>query len=90
MLFHDYVEKTQHLPAETVGRLTLALVRYSRGEMDAVKHLPSNEQHLFPIFAADVDRANAKYDEISAKRKAAGKAGGERTQQQRKYDDGLI
>lgn len=90
MLFHDFVEKTERLPRDVVGRLVIALVRYSRGEKNAIDSLPQNEQHLFPIFAAEVDRANAKYEEISAKRKAAGKAGGKRTQQQRRNEMELI
>lgn len=78
MVFHDWPEKTAHLSYESKGRLLEALVRYSRGDGDAEDYLQAPESFVYPVFAAEVNRANEKYEELSAKRRAAGKAGREK------------
>jgi len=84
MVFHDWPEKTAHLEDASKGRLIDALVRYSRGEADAQNNLQVPEVYLFPVFVAEIKRSEKRYEEISAKRAAAGKAGGEATQAKRR------
>lgn len=84
MVFHDWPEKTAHLEDASKGRLIDALVRYSRGEADAQNNLQVPEVYLFPVFVAEVKRSEKRYEEISKKRSAAGKAGGEATQAKRR------
>ena len=84
MVFHDWPEKTAHLEDASKGRLIDALVRYSRGESDAQNNLQVPEVYLFPVFVAEVKRSEKRYEEISKKRSAAGKAGGEATQAKRR------
>ena len=84
MVFHDWPEKTAHLEDAAKGRLIDALVRYSRGEADAQDNLKVPEVYLFPVFVAEIKRAEMRYAEISRKRSAAGKAGGEATQAKRR------
>lgn len=73
-IFHDFLEKTARLKDDEVGRLVKALIVYSRDGVE--QDLPGNEDFLFPVFKAQVDADNAAYEEISAKRKAAGSRGG--------------
>lgn len=73
-IFHDFLEKTARLKDDEVGRLVKALIVYSRDGVE--QDLPGNEDFLFPVFKAQVDADKAAYEEISAKRKAAGSRGG--------------
>ena len=73
MVFYDWPEKTAFLPDDAKGRLIEALVRYARGEDDVIKQLKPPEYYIFPTFVSEIRRADAKYEEVSQKRKAAGK-----------------
>lgn len=73
MVFYDWPEKTAFLPDDAKGRLIDALVRYARGEDDVISTLKPPEYYIFPAFVTEIKRADAKYEEVSEKRKAAGK-----------------
>ncbi len=75
-IWHDWPETTQYLTAAQKGALIDALVKYARGDADAVSSLKGAALALFPGFKRQIDQDKAAYDEISEKRRIAGASGG--------------
>lgn len=69
-MFFDWIEVTEELTDEEIGRLTKAIILYARGD-DYQDQLIGNERILFPSFRRQIDRAQG----LSAKRADAGRAG---------------
>lgn len=70
-MFFDWIEVTEELTDEEIGRLTKAIILYARGD-DYHDQLIGNERILFPSFRRQIDRAQG----LSAKRADAGRSGG--------------
>ncbi len=73
-VFVDLLDAIEPLADDERGRLFSAMLRY--GADGSTSELPGNERFLFPMIRAQLDRDRASYEDISAKRSAAGRLGG--------------
>ena len=72
-LYHDWVEITESLTYEEKGRMTDALIEYSRGG-DWQQLLTGNERHLFPLLRARIDRSVERYERACERREEINRA----------------
>ncbi len=72
-VFLDLYDAIEPLRDDERGRLFTAMLVYASG--GGVVDMPGNERFLFPMIRAQLDRDRASYEDISAKRSAAGKSG---------------
>ena len=70
---HDYIEELELLTDEQFGRICRALLRYSRDKEETT--LDGVERLVFPRVKLQEDRFQASYDEVTSKRREAGKNG---------------
>ena len=73
LLYQEYEEHFKLLTDEQKGQLIMALFAYNRGEK---VELDGILQMAFSFMKADIDRNNAKYNEIVEARREAGRKGG--------------
>lgn len=72
-LYHDWIEITGSLTHEEKGRMTDALIEYSRGG-DWQQLLTGNERHLFPLLRARIDRSVERYERACERREELNRA----------------
>ena len=80
-LYHSYLDAIQALDDAERGRLLTAMLEYTlTGDAG---NLRGNERFVFPIIKSQIDRDNAKYQEICKKNRENGKAGAKASNRQR-------
>lgn len=80
-LYHSYRDAIQALDDAERGRLLTAMLEYTlTGDAG---NLRGNERFVFPLIKSQIDRDNAKYQEICKKNRENGKAGAKASNRQR-------
>ena len=80
-LYHSYRDAIQALDDAERGRLLTAMLEYTlTGEAGDLR---GNERFVFPLIKSQIDRDNAKYQEICKKNRENGKAGAKASNRQR-------
>lgn len=75
LLYTNYDERLSKLSDEQYGKLMRAVMQYQRtGEVPVIEDITVSVS--FDFIKADLDRNNAKFEEICEKRREAGKKGG--------------
>lgn len=75
-VFADWTKATAKLKDAEKGRLIDAMVVYATTGEDHSDALSGNEQYLFPMFQASIDRDRQDLDDYIQKQSANGKKGG--------------
>lgn len=72
LLYYSYLDDLASFSDVEFGRLTRAMLLYARDGVETP--LKRKEQIIWPVLRANIDRANAHYDEVSRRRKEAAEA----------------
>lgn len=72
-IFYDWPTTTKKLTYEEKGRLIDAIICYASNQPF---ELIGNEDYIFPVFQAQIDRDKEKYNDVVQKRRVAGAIGG--------------
>lgn len=83
MLFLDWIEQTEALTDAEKGRLIDVLVKYFRGDGDWQARLKGNEQFVFPVFKAQLDRQKAQRE----KARESGRKGSQAKRSERQHNN---
>ena len=75
-VYADWTKATAKLKDAEKGRLIDAMVVYATTGEDQSDSLSGNEQYLFPMFQASIDRDREAFAEYSNKQRANGSKGG--------------
>ena len=69
-LYYDWITAFEALSPAELGRLTMCALKYSAYGEES--ELTGNERFTWPLIKSQIDRDNARYEEISKKRREAG------------------
>lgn len=75
-VYADWTKATAKLKDAEKGRLIDAMVVYAATGIDTSDQLSGNEQYLFPMFQASIDRDREAFAEFSRKQRENGSKGG--------------
>ena len=75
-IYADWTKATAKLREAEKGRLVDAMVVYATTGIDTSDQLSGNEQYLFPMFQASIDRDRQALAELSQRQSENGKKGG--------------
>lgn len=75
-IYADWTKATAKLREAEKGRLVDAMVIYATTGVDTSDQLSGNEQYLFPMFQASIDRDRQALAELSQRQSENGKKGG--------------
>lgn len=75
-VYQDWTKATAKLKDAEKGRLIDAMVAYATTGEDVSADLSGNEQYLFPMFQAQIDRDRQALEDYSKKQSANGSKGG--------------
>lgn len=75
-VYQDWTAATEKLKDGEKGRLIDAMVVYAATGEDVSARLTGNEQYLFPMFRAQIDRDRQALEEYSRRQSANGSKGG--------------
>lgn len=75
-VYQDWTKATAKLKDAEKGRLIDAMVLYATTGEDVSADLSGNEQYLFPMFQAQIDRDRQALEDYSKKQSANGSKGG--------------
>ena len=75
-IYADWTKATAKLREAEKGRLVDAMVVYATTGVDTSDQLSGNEQYLFPMFQASIDRDRQALAELSQRQSENGKKGG--------------
>ena len=75
-IYADWTKATAKLREAEKGRLVDAMVVYATTGIDTSDQLSGNEQYLFPMFQASIDRDRQALVELSQRQSENGKKGG--------------
>lgn len=75
-VYQDWTEATRKLKEAEKGRLIDAMVVYAATGEDVSDRLSGNEQYVFPMFQAQIDRDRQALADFSRKQSANGSKGG--------------
>ena len=75
-IYADWTKVTKKLREAEKGRLIDAMVTYATTGVDTSDQLSGNEQYLFPVFQASIDRDRQALAELSHRQSENGKKGG--------------
>ena len=75
-VYADWKKATEKLKDAEKGRLIDAMVVYATTGEDHSDALSGNEQYLFPVFQASIDRDRRELDDYIQKQSENGKKGG--------------
>ena len=75
-VYADWTKATSKLKDAEKGRLIDAMVTYATTGVDTSDRLSGNEQYVFPLFQASIDRDRQALAELSQRQSENGKKGG--------------
>ena len=75
-IYADWTKVTKKLREAEKGRLIDAMVTYATTGVDTSDQLSGNEQYLFPVFQASIDRDRQALAELSQRQSENGRKGG--------------
>lgn len=87
-IYKDFIEIVRELDNGARGRLFMAVLQYANGE--EVANLTGGEKIAYLTLKSQIDRDREAYDDVSEKRKAAGKVGAERRWEQKDMANAIL